>query len=114
MAENKNSFEDSLTNLALIVDGVQKLFPRSKSVLIYELNQDDFNYVRSNFRNLKIDDTQIKIDISGTEIVFILENSYKEEPIVVEEEEKEEEKEEEIKETFFSKLKNLLTSKKSS
>jgi hypothetical protein len=114
MAENKNSFEDSLTNLALIVDGVQKLFPRSKSVLIYELNQDDFNYVKSNFRNLKIDDTQIKIDISGTEIVFILENSYKEEPIVVEEEEKEEEKEEEIKETFFSKLKNLLTSKKSS
>jgi hypothetical protein len=110
MAENKNSFEDSLTNLALIVDGVQKLFPRSKSVLIYELNQDDFNYVKSNFRNLKIDDTQIKIDISGTEIVFILENSYKEEPIVVEEEEKEEE----IKETFFSKLKNLLTSKKSS
>jgi hypothetical protein len=111
MAENKNSFEDSLTNLALIVDGAQKLFPRSKSVLIYELNQDDFNYVKSNFRNLKIDDTQIKIDISGTEIVFILENSYKEEPIVVEEEKKEEE---EIKETFFSKLKNLLTSKKSS
>jgi len=111
MEENKNSFEDSLTNLALIVDGAQKLFPRSKSVLIYELNQDDFNYVRSNFRNLKIDDTQIKIDISGTEIVFILENSYKEEPIVVEEEKKEEK---EIKETFFSKLKNLLTSKKSS
>ena len=70
----------------------------------------DFNYVKSNFRNLKIDDTQIKIDISGTEIVFILENSYKEEPIVVEEETEEEE----IKETFFSKLKNLLTSKKSS
>lgn len=110
MAENKNSFEDSLTNLALIVDGAQKLFPRSKSVLIYELNQDDFNYVKSNFRNLKIDDTQIKIDISGTEIVFILENSYKEEPIVVEEKKEEEE----IKETFFSKLKNLLTSKKSS
>ena len=110
MSENKNSFEDSLANLALIVDGTQKLFPRSKSVLIYELNQDDFNYVKSNFRNLKIDDTQIKIDISGTEIVFILENSYKEEPIVVEEEKEEEE----IKETFFSKLKNLLSSKKSS
>jgi len=110
MAENKNSFEDSLANLALIVDGTQKLFPRSKSVLIYELNQDDFNYVKSNFRNLKIDDTQIKIDISGTEIVFILENSYKEEPIVVEEDKEEEE----IKETFFSKLKNLLSSKKSS
>ena len=110
MAENKNSFEDSLTNLALIIDGVQKLFPRSKSVLIYELNQDDFNYVKFNFRNLKIDDTQIKIEISGTEIVFILENSYKEELIIVEEEKKEEK----VEETFFSKLKNLFTSKKSS
>jgi hypothetical protein len=110
MAENKNSFEDSLTNLALIVDGAQKLFPNSKSVLIYELNQEDFNYVKFNFRNLKIDDTQIKIEISGTEIVFILENSYKEEPIIIEEEKEEEE----VKETFFSKLKNLFTSKKSS
>ena len=77
---------------------------------IYELNQDDFNYVKFNFRNLKIDDTQIKIEISGTEIVFILENSYKEEPIIVEEEKKEEK----VEETFFSKLKNLFTSKKSS
>jgi len=106
MAENQNSFEDSLGKLALIVDGIQGLFPRSKSVLIYELNQIDFNFVKSNFRNLKIDDTQIKIDISGTEIVFILENSYKEEPIMIEEEI--------IKETFFSKLRKLFTSKKSS
>lgn len=111
MAEDKNSFDDSLTNLALIVDGVQKLFPVSKSVLIYELNQYDFNYVRSNFRNLKIDETQIKIDISGTEIIFILENSYKEEPVVVEEEPV---VVEEKPKKFWEKLKDLFASKKSS
>ena len=110
MAENKNGFEDILTNLALIVDGTQALFPRSKSVLIYELNQDDFNNVRSNFKYLKIDEYQIKIDISGTEIVFILENSYKEElikeeePVIVEEKPKK----------FLDKLRNLFTTKKSS
>ena len=94
MGENTNGFEDVLTNLALVTEGVQSLFPESKSVLIYELKQRDFNYIRSNFKNIKYDENQIKIDISGTEIVFILEGSYKEfekpeiqepEPVVVEE-----------------------------
>lgn len=80
MAENKTGIDLILENLALITDGVQSLFPTSKSVLIYELNVRDFNYVRSHFKNIKIDETQIKIDISGTEVIFILENSYKEEP----------------------------------
>ena len=99
MAENKNGFEDVLTNLALVTEGVQSIFPQSKSVLIYELKQNDFNGVRSNFKHIKYDENQIKLDISGTEIVFILEGSYKEfetpkpettepettEPVVVEE-----------------------------
>lgn len=112
MAENKNGFEDILTNLALIVDGVQTLFPKSKSVLIYELNQDDFNNVKSNFRNLKIDDYEIKIDISGTEIIFILENSYKIETVI--EEPEVEEPEVITKLTKWEKIKNLFTRKKSS
>jgi hypothetical protein len=90
MAENKNGFEDVLTNLALVTEGVQSLFPQSKSVLIYELKDIDFNRIRSNFKNIKYDENQIKLDISGTEIVFILENSYKPteiekiEPVVIE------------------------------
>ena len=105
MAEDKNDFNSILENLALVIDGVQKIFPASKSVLIYELNQQAFNFVKSNFKNIKIDETQIKIDISGTEIIFILENSYKkkEEEIITPEEKK-----------LFGKLKELFTSKKSS
>lgn len=89
MGENKNNFEDILTNLALVTEGVQSLFPESKSVLIYELRKRDFENVRSNFKNIKYDENQIKLDISGTEIVFILEESYKEvevktsEPVVI-------------------------------
>lgn len=109
MAEDKNGFENILTNLALIVDGAQTLFPTSKSVLIYELNQNDFNIVKSNFRYLKIDDNEIKIDISGTEIIFILENSYKIEP-----EFEEPEVEEVIEPTRWEKIKNLFIRKKSS
>lgn len=106
MAEDKNDFNTILENLALVVDGAQKVFPLSKSVLIYELNQQAFNYVKSNFKNVKIDETQIKIDISGTEIVFILENSYKK---------KEEEiKPPEEKKTIGKKLKELFSGKKSS
>jgi hypothetical protein len=96
MGENTNGFEDVLTNLALVTEGVQSLFPESKSVLIYELKQRDFNHIRSNFKYVKYDENQIKIDISGTEIIFILEGSYNEtetlepeiqepEPVVVEE-----------------------------
>jgi hypothetical protein len=107
MAEDKNDFNSILENLALVIDGAQKVFPSSKSVLIYELNQQTFNFVKSNFRSIKVDETQIKIDISGTEILFILENSYKKEEELVA-------KPVEEKKTFGKKLKNLFTNKKSS
>ena len=107
MAENTTGFDQTLENLALITDGVQSIFPTSKSVLIYELNQRDFNYVRSNFKNIKYDETQIKIEISGTEVVFILENSYREnitiEPTI-----------EIKKETLLGKVKNVFSFRKSS
>jgi hypothetical protein len=108
MGENQNDFENVLTSLALIVDGVQALYPKSKSVLIYELNYSDFNYVKSNFKNIKVDENQIKIDISNTEIIFILENSYKQEEVIIPE------KKEEEKQTFWKKTIKFLTPKKSS
>jgi hypothetical protein len=96
MAENQNGFETILTNLALITDGMEALFPSAKTVLIFELSYRDFNSVRTNFKNIKVDENQIKIVISGTEVLFILENSFNEkevieEPIV-------------IKETFWKKI----------
>jgi hypothetical protein len=106
MAENTTGFEQTLESLALITDGVQSLFPSGKSVLIYELKQRDFNYVRGNFKNIKYGETQIKIDISGTEVVFILEDSYKEESNI-----------EKIpinkKQTFRQKIKNIFSFRKS-
>ena len=70
MAEDKNDFNSILENLALVIDGAQKVFPSSKSVLIYELNQQTFNFVKSNLRSIKVDETQIKIDIKILAILF--------------------------------------------
>ena len=106
MAEDQNSFESKLTNLALVADGLQKIYPESKSVILYELKQKDFNNVRSNFKNIKIDENQLKIDISGTEIVFILENSYEFNQEVVEEV-KEDVKIEEPKKGLIKRILNL-------
>jgi len=106
MESNQNGFENILTNLALVVDGTQTIFPKSKSVIIYELDYADFNYIKGNLKNTKIDENQIKIDISGTEIIFILENSYKIEEEIKEEIE-EEIKVEEPKKGFFKRIFNL-------
>jgi hypothetical protein len=107
MAENQNRFENFLTNLALITDGIQNLLPYSKSVIVYEINQTDFNFIRSNFKNIKYDETQIKIDISGTEVVFILENS-------IREKKEEVEIKPEVKETLKEKIIRKLSLKKGS
>lgn len=106
MAENQENFEDFLSNLAFAVDNVEKLVPRSKTVIIYEISSYDFESIRKNFKNIKIDENQIKLDISGTEVVFILENSYTEKPEV---------KEVTVEKTsIFKKIKNALFFKISS
>lgn len=97
MAENKNDFNTVLGDLADIVDKTQKIFPTSKSVIVYELGVRDFNYIKSNFQNVKVDQTEIKIEISNTEIVFILENTYRPQ-------EKIEEPKVEKKDNFFKKF----------
>ena len=74
MAEDKAGIDSILENLALITDGVQALFPTSKSVLIYELNSGDFTYVKSHFKNIKIDENQIKI-LTDTVIDLIKQNN---------------------------------------
>jgi hypothetical protein len=104
MAENKDGFETILTNLALITDGMQAVFPSAKAVLVFELNYRDFNSVRRNFKNIKVDESQIKIIISGIEVIFILENSFPEEPTVEKVEEKD---------SFLKKFKNLFSNNRS-
>lgn len=58
--------------LAELTEEIQRLFPNGKGLLVYELNKADYMFIRKDFNIPQNDEKQFKIDISGTEIVFIL------------------------------------------
>lgn len=74
MDENKKSVDGVLENLALLTDGLQTLFPEGKMICLYELNNEDFRKVQSNFRKIDNDHKRFSIDISGVEHVFVHED----------------------------------------
>ena len=57
--------------LAEIVDEMQQLFPNGRGVLVFELKKPDFYSLKKDF-NIQTDEKQFKVEISGTEIIFIL------------------------------------------
>ena len=103
MGEDKKSIDGVIEKLALLTDESQQLFPSVKSSLIFELNDLDFKKVQNNFREIDRHHTQFKIDISGVEVIFILENTgneieiLKEQPV--------------IKRTFWDKLSSFISRK---
>jgi hypothetical protein len=103
MAEDQKSVDGIIEKLALITDATQTLFPNGKSVIIFELNYEDYKKVQSNFRQVDSGYKQFKIDLSDVEVIFILENTVKE--IV--------DKEIKPKKRFLSRLKSFISSKSS-
>lgn len=79
MAENKESIDGIIEKLALITDASQNLFPDGKMVIVFELKLKDFKRVQNNFRQIDHGHKQFKIDISGTEFIFILDELLKDE-----------------------------------
>ena len=75
MEEDKKSTDGVLENLALITDAMQTLFPDGKMICVFELDDDDFKKVQSNFRKIDRGHKKFSIDMSGVEHVFIHEES---------------------------------------
>jgi hypothetical protein len=104
MEENTKSIDGIIEKLALITDATENLFPNGKMVVIFELENDDFKKVQNNFRDVDRTHNQFKINISGTEFIFLEKslidgiNKISETP----------EKPKVRKDTFFVRLKNLL------
>jgi hypothetical protein len=70
MATNKEGVNGLIEKLAYISDDVGKIFPKSRSVVVFSLNNEDFDFCKtqvSNFSNTN----QLKIDISGIEFIFL-------------------------------------------
>jgi len=71
MAENQKSVE-LLTKLAMITDAVQNTV-EGKASVIFEVNQQEYEKLYLQFENsLTEDNKQFKIDISGTDFIFLL------------------------------------------
>ncbi len=83
MAETEKNVNGIMEKLALITDATQSMFPKGKSVIVFELNEGDFKEVLGNFRQLDQGHKKFKIDISGVEVVFILEDQYNDSKINV-------------------------------
>lgn len=96
MGEDEKNINDILEKLLVVTEAANEIFPGGKPILVYELNDQDFKKVQSNFRKIDINKLRFKIDISGTEIVFVNTKVY--------EETKDEEIKDEKKPSFFKRL----------
>lgn len=72
MAENKKSIDGIIEKLALIAEASDDLFPNGKKAIVFELKREDFKKVQTNFRQIDHSHKQFKIDISGVEFIFLL------------------------------------------
>jgi TATA-box binding protein (TBP) (component of TFIID and TFIIIB) len=71
MAKNKESVNELIYKLANIADDLIKIYPSGKSVVVFSLSNDDFKNTKlqvNDFSNTE----QFKIDISGTEFIFLM------------------------------------------
>ena len=75
MEENNKSIDGIVEKLALIVEATETLFPDGKMAVVFQLNNVDFKRVQDNFREIDRGHNQFKIDISGTEFIFLQETS---------------------------------------
>jgi hypothetical protein len=72
MGENQKSVDGIIEKLAMVSDAMDDLFPTGRKAVVFELKPDDFKKVQSNFREVDSAHKQFKIDISGIEFIFLL------------------------------------------
>jgi hypothetical protein len=75
MAENQKSIDGIIEKLAMIVDAADELFPNGKMLLAFELKETEFRKVQENFRDIDKGFKQFKIEMSGNDIMFLLDES---------------------------------------
>jgi hypothetical protein len=71
MEKNKEGVNGLIQKFASITDELVEMFPKAKSVVVFCLNDEDFNKTKAQVNNFDNNTTQFKIDISGTEFIFL-------------------------------------------
>jgi hypothetical protein len=72
MGETKTSIDGIIEKLAIIAEASDDLFPDGRKAIVFELKLNDFKRVQNNFRQVDHSHKQFKIDISGVEFIFLL------------------------------------------
>lgn len=70
MATNKEGINGIIHKMAIISDELGNIFPKGKSVVVFSLDNKDYNFVKTQVNDLS-DTDQFKIDISGVEFIFL-------------------------------------------
>ena len=76
MEETKNNTLGTIEKLALIAESVQTLFS-GKGTIVFELPKGEYSSVINHFREVDRHHKQFSMDISGTELHFILDEKDK-------------------------------------
>jgi len=72
MAKIEKSDIGVIEKLVVIADAMEELFTDGKIIGVFELKKKEFKKIQKNFREIDRSHTKFKIDISGVEFVFIL------------------------------------------
>lgn len=71
METNKGDVNGLIQQLANISDSLREVFPTGKSVVVFSLNNKDFDFSKVQVNNFNKDSSQFKVDISGIEFIFL-------------------------------------------
>jgi hypothetical protein len=71
MAENNEGVNRMMEKFALLADAMENIYPQGRGVVVFELNEDDFNLTQKEMLIPTNVSPQFKVDISGTEFIFL-------------------------------------------
>jgi hypothetical protein len=70
MAKTNEGINGLIEKFALVSDSLGEIFPNGKSVVVFSLNKEDYNFVKTQVNDFS-NTNQFKIDISGIEFIFL-------------------------------------------
>jgi len=71
MDKTKKNVPEVMEKLAEIADMVQNLY-EGRATVVFELEKQEFKKTQNHFREIDRHHKQFKIDISGTEFIYLL------------------------------------------
>lgn len=76
MAKNKEGVNELVYKLANIADELVKIYPNGRNVVVFSLSDEDFKTSKLQVNDYSQSE-QFKIDISGTEFIFLMDEKLK-------------------------------------